>query len=231
MACILTQNNHIFCIWESIKQKGMPCIIFENTQMPVLRYRFSSLFIVKYRDLLQQQELIKMRFSTAIATLLTVGLAAAHSRRASCAAQNILDACLATERAQLTLCEASDWDCLCEQSRSVLTCYNNCPGDSGHFGAQQTMVSYCNAASAYGTSTSTTASSHTATSAASSASSTASESTATETGTATSGRTSSTSTASGRLATSSSSAAAPVTGTLAHGGFVAALALGLGLVL
>ncbi|KAE8556633.1 hypothetical protein EYB25_001336 [Talaromyces marneffei] len=180
-----------------------------------------------------------MRFSTAIATLLTVGLAAAHSRRASCAAQNILDACLATERAQLTLCEASDWYCLCEQSRSVLTCYNNCPGDSGHFGAQQTMVSYCNAASAYGTSTSTTASSHTATSAASSASesasesasSTASESTATETGTATSGRTSSTSTASGRLATSSSSAAAPVTGTLAHGGFVAALALGLGLVL
>lgn len=30
---------------------------------------------------------IKMRFSTAIATLLTIGLAAAHSRRATCAAQ------------------------------------------------------------------------------------------------------------------------------------------------
>ncbi|KAF4950703.1 hypothetical protein F66182_18488, partial [Fusarium sp. NRRL 66182] len=62
-----------------------------------------------------------MRLSTAIATLLTVGLAAAHSRRATCAAQNILDACLATENAQLSSCAANDWDCLCEQSNNVLT--------------------------------------------------------------------------------------------------------------
>ncbi|KAF3405214.1 hypothetical protein DPV78_002198 [Talaromyces pinophilus] len=176
-----------------------------------------------------------MRFSAAIATLLTVGLSAAQSRRATCAAQNILDACLATEQAQLSGCAANDWDCLCEQSNNVLTCYNNCPGDDGQFGAQQTMTSYCNAAKAYGTSTSSTASSSTtaSASAASSASSaTASEeASATHTGTATSGHSSSTSTATGAFSTSSHSAAAPVAGTFAQGGLVAALALGLGLIL
>ena len=46
---------------------------------------------------------------------------------------------------------ADDWDCMCTQSNNVLTCYNNCPGDPNAFGAQQTKISYCNAANVYGT--------------------------------------------------------------------------------
>lgn len=82
--------------------------------------------------------------------------APAETSSSSCAAQNILDACLSSTQPQLQACAQNDWKCLCEQSTNVLTCYNNCPGDSGQFGAQQTKESYCNAASAYAPSSSTT---------------------------------------------------------------------------
>lgn len=114
----------------------------------------------------------------------------------------------------------------------MTSCYNNCPGDDGQFGAQQTMTANCNAAKAYGTSTSSTASSSVTAQASSSASSeTASESSPTLTGTATSGHSFSTFTASGAMKTSSDSAAAPASGAIAQGGLFAALALGLGLIL
>lgn len=41
---------------------------------------------------------------------------------------------------------------MCTRANDVLTCYNNCPGDPDQFGAQQTKISYCNAAAAYGSS-------------------------------------------------------------------------------
>ncbi|EED23963.1 GPI anchored serine-threonine rich protein [Talaromyces stipitatus ATCC 10500] len=178
-----------------------------------------------------------MRFCTTIAALLTIGLAAAHSRRAACAAQNILDACLATEQAQLQACGVNDWSCLCEQSNNVLTCYNNCPGDDGHFGAQQRMTSYCNAAKAYSPSSisssavSSATSAHASESSGGSASSTASGASATETGPSSSGHSSSSSTsASGSLFTPHSAAASIAAGMVVQGGVVAALALGLGLI-
>jgi hypothetical protein len=60
----------------------------------------------------------------------------------------IIQTCVATEKAQLDNCKPNDWDCLCEQSNNVLTCYNNCPSDPNRFGVEQTKVSYCNAAKA-----------------------------------------------------------------------------------
>lgn len=56
--------------------------------------------------------------------------------------------CLTTENNQLAACADQDWVCKCEQSKNVLTCYNNCPSDPRAFGAQQTSLSYCNAAAA-----------------------------------------------------------------------------------
>ncbi|OKL59258.1 hypothetical protein UA08_05509 [Talaromyces atroroseus] len=187
-----------------------------------------------------------MRFTTTtIVTLLTVGLAAAQSqsRRATCAAQNILDACIQDTSPQLQACEANDWDCLCEQSNNVLTCYNNCPGDDGQFGAQQTMTSYCNAAKAYGSSTSSSISATPSASAASAASASSTSTGSFATKTASSGSSnlvasassSSTSSSSNPLSTSSDSAAAAsvmVNGwMIVQGGLVAAMALGLGVAL
>merc|ERR1711939_88527 len=66
----------------------------------------------------------------------------------------IIQTCLGSTQAQLAACDATDWDCLCTQQTNVLTCYNNCPSDPNAFGAQQTKTSYCNAAKAYGSSSS-----------------------------------------------------------------------------
>ncbi|KAH8693288.1 hypothetical protein BGW36DRAFT_419310 [Talaromyces proteolyticus] len=176
-----------------------------------------------------------MRVTTAIASLLTVGLAAAASRRATCAAQYILDACLTSTTPQLKACEPNDWPCLCEQSNNVLTCYNNCPGDSGQFGAEQTKTSYCNAAKAY-SNTSSTSSSQSAVASATSASSpreTSSSSSSSSTSTAGSGQKNAaapTSSSSSSHSTSTGAAAATGLGSV-QGGLVAVVALGLGAVL
>ncbi|KAI7335472.1 hypothetical protein KC354_g17860 [Hortaea werneckii] len=66
----------------------------------------------------------------------------------------IIQTCLGSTQAQLAACDDNDWDCLCTQQTNVLTCYNNCPSDPNAFGAQQTQTSYCNAAKAYGSSSS-----------------------------------------------------------------------------
>ncbi|KAL3489814.1 hypothetical protein BJX62DRAFT_150408 [Aspergillus germanicus] len=76
----------------------------------------------------------------------------------SCDAQNILDTCLRSIQIQVDNCGPNEWDCLCEQTNNLLTCYNNCPNDGGRNGVQQQKVSYCNAAEAAGLLSSTTTS-------------------------------------------------------------------------
>jgi hypothetical protein len=92
--------------------------------------------------------------STTILLAAAAGLVAAQTTSSGpisgCGTQIdiIIQTCLGTEKAQLANCSPNDWDCLCEQSKNVLTCYNNCPSDPNRFGAEQTSVSYCNAAKA-----------------------------------------------------------------------------------
>jgi hypothetical protein len=92
--------------------------------------------------------------STALFLAAAAGLVAAQTTSSApvsgCGSQVdiIIQTCLATEKAQLANCSPNDWDCLCEQSNNVLTCYNNCPSSPDRFGAEQTKVSYCNAAKA-----------------------------------------------------------------------------------
>ena len=90
----------------------------------------------------------------------------------------IINTCLGSTKAQLAACAATDWDCLCTQQTNVLTCYNNCPADPNAFGAQQTETSYCNAAKAYGSSSSSVSTSATASVSSSLASALASQSSA-----------------------------------------------------
>lgn len=65
----------------------------------------------------------------------------------------VLDACIATEQAQINGCSLNDYSCLCQQYGNLLTCYNNCPNDPGLFGVQQQKTQQCEAAQAYGTTT------------------------------------------------------------------------------
>ncbi|KAK4496302.1 hypothetical protein PRZ48_012282 [Zasmidium cellare] len=96
--------------------------------------------------------------------LAVAGLAAAQSSTSSAAAgtssaagtsgcgtqiDSIISSCLGTTQAQLDACATNDWDCMCEQSNNVLTCYNNCMSDPRRNGVEQQNVSWCNAAKAY----------------------------------------------------------------------------------
>ncbi|KAL2817873.1 hypothetical protein BJX63DRAFT_96673 [Aspergillus granulosus] len=102
----------------------------------------------------------------------------------SCDAQTILDTCLASIQVQVDNCGPNEWDCLCEQTNNLLTCYNNCPRDGGRNGVQQQKVSYCNAAEAAGLLSSTTSTSATTTSTATSTASQDDEATPTSSGAA-----------------------------------------------
>jgi len=166
-----------------------------------------------------------MHFIAPVATVLmaAVGFAAAQtatnsasssSSTSSCQAQNILDSCLQSEKPQLQACAANDWSCLCTQSTNVLTCYNDCPNDPGKVAAQQTMTSYCNAASAYVTTSAPAATGSGSTSAISAAS-------------GSSGSTATAPSGSGTASTKASSTAGAVARAVETGGMVAAMMIGL----
>ncbi|RAL09341.1 GPI anchored serine-threonine rich protein [Aspergillus homomorphus CBS 101889] len=97
--------------------------------------------------------------SDATAAAAPAATTASTGDTAQCA-KSILDACLKQLQPQMSACAQNDWDCLCTQSQNVLTCYNVCPSDPGHYSVTQQQVSYCNAAQAnsllYSTSTKVT---------------------------------------------------------------------------
>ncbi|KAL4999576.1 hypothetical protein BDV10DRAFT_53618 [Aspergillus recurvatus] len=64
----------------------------------------------------------------------------------TCLAQNILDACLESVQGRVDACGANEWRCLCDETTSLLTCYDNCPNDGNRNGVAQQRTSYCNAA-------------------------------------------------------------------------------------
>ncbi|KAK8228420.1 hypothetical protein HDK77DRAFT_486907 [Phyllosticta capitalensis] len=93
-----------------------------------------------------------MRFSLAAFALASVGLVAAQSTPGAaatggaCAAQTILDTCLASEKAKADACAGNDWLCLCDTYNSVLTCYNNCPNDPARSSVNNQVTQFCGAA-------------------------------------------------------------------------------------
>lgn len=165
-----------------------------------------------------------MHFTATIATVLiaTVGFGAAQTVTSSassstststCQAENILQACLKSTQPMFQGCASTDYSCLCTQSINVLTCYNNCPNDSGAVAAQENKDTYCNDASLYATTTS-----HPAVSGVSSAISAASSGSG-----STAASSSSVPTASAKASSTAGAAARAVE----TGGMVAAVMLGL----
>ncbi|KAI1465953.1 uncharacterized protein F4812DRAFT_465860 [Daldinia caldariorum] len=71
----------------------------------------------------------------------------------ACAAQNILDTCLFTTESYVSLCETTDYICLCDKYIAIMTCFYNCPNDPRESSYQQTKDLYCTDASLYGTAT------------------------------------------------------------------------------
>ncbi|CAK7201662.1 hypothetical protein SEUCBS139899_004371 [Sporothrix eucalyptigena] len=138
--------------------------------------------------------------ASAVSAASTTAAAATATSTSSCAAQNILDACLQTENDLLNSCGTNDWNCKCNAYKDIVTCYNNCPSDQAVDTAKGQEQIFCGYASQYPSSTTAAAAKTgvTTTTSATKATGTAAGNTATSTtGTATGTATSATETNSG----------------------------------
>lgn len=43
------------------------------------------------------------------------------------AQHSIINTCVTSTTQRVDSCDDNDWSCLCDNSRAVLTCYDNCP--------------------------------------------------------------------------------------------------------
>jgi len=70
-----------------------------------------------------------------------------------CLADYIVKACLSSEKAKLTSCVSTDYDCQCQQWKNIITCYNNCPDDPDQFTAGGQRDIFCGYASQFASTT------------------------------------------------------------------------------
>ncbi|KAF1850005.1 uncharacterized protein K460DRAFT_360871 [Cucurbitaria berberidis CBS 394.84] len=144
-----------------------------------------------------------MRFTTTIALAFSAMASLAAAAEGDCAAQNILDACLAGYKTRIENSEkTNDYIGLCDVYRDVLVCYNNCPKSNERAPVEGQVNSFCAAAQPLRASLSA--------SVASAASVAATQSHTSETSTATDSSSSRSRTSSGsRTASGSSSSSSP----------------------
>ncbi|XDG04122.1 hypothetical protein ABKA04_003737 [Annulohypoxylon sp. FPYF3050] len=75
----------------------------------------------------------------------------AASTTTTCAAENIVDACLDTTESYVSLCGATDYQCLCDKYVAIVICFDNCPDDARAPSYEAQRDSYCQTASLYAT--------------------------------------------------------------------------------
>ncbi|KAI1446277.1 hypothetical protein F5Y02DRAFT_85162 [Annulohypoxylon stygium] len=78
----------------------------------------------------------------------------AASTTTTCAAENIVDACLDTTESYVSLCGATDYQCLCDKYVAIVICFDNCPDDARAPSYEAQRDSYCQTASLYATTSS-----------------------------------------------------------------------------
>ncbi|KAK6851172.1 hypothetical protein PG990_007938 [Apiospora arundinis] len=99
-----------------------------------------------------------MKF-TLPAVLLAVAVSAqstsdSASTSTTCAAANIVDACLDTTNGYLAQCtDNADYQCKCDKYTAIMTCFNNCPNDSRASSYANSKQLYCMNASLYSSQT------------------------------------------------------------------------------
>ncbi|KJR84631.1 GPI anchored serine-threonineeeee rich protein [Sporothrix schenckii 1099-18] len=93
--------------------------------------------------------------AVSVSAATTSAAAPVGTSTSSCAAQNILDACLQTETDLFNSCGTNDWNCKCNAYGAIVTCYNNCPSDQTVVTAKGQQQIFCGYASQYPSATPT----------------------------------------------------------------------------
>ncbi|KAI5927219.1 hypothetical protein F4810DRAFT_350767 [Camillea tinctor] len=149
--------------------------------------------------------------AAVLATAVSSVYAQTTTAATTCAAQNILETCLATTEGYVSQCTSTDYSCMCDKYTAIMTCFNNCPNDSRSSSYNNQKVLYCMNASLYAS-----------TAAAATPTSSGTGTTAVAAATTTTGETGSGSSRTTAGATSSSTGAAATQHLV--GGFAAAVA-------
>ncbi|KAK8069483.1 hypothetical protein PG994_006099 [Apiospora phragmitis] len=98
-----------------------------------------------------------MKFTLpALLMAVTVSAQSASDTSSTCAAANIVDACLETTTGYLSQCtDNADYQCKCDKYTAIMTCFNNCPNDTRAASYANSKQLYCMNASLYSSQTAT----------------------------------------------------------------------------
>jgi len=102
-----------------------------------------------YTSLLPASLLLSLVAAQSTTSTVLSATSAAAGTASVCAAQPVLEACLASTEAIANACSTTDYQCLCEKWNDVLTCFNDCPNDARYSSVSSNHATYCNDASVY----------------------------------------------------------------------------------
>ncbi|KAG1640988.1 hypothetical protein G6F44_006285 [Rhizopus delemar] len=68
---------------------------------------------------------------SAVASTATATTTPTRSSTSDCAVKSVFDLCLQNEDDYIKRCQDHDYACLCTTNRQKLSCWNNCPNDTG----------------------------------------------------------------------------------------------------
>ncbi|KAG0732514.1 hypothetical protein G6F57_020158 [Rhizopus arrhizus] len=73
----------------------------------------------------------------------TASEAPTRTSTSACAVQSVFDLCIQNQDDYIKRCGNQDFACLCSTNKQKLSCWNNCPNDTGLLSQQGVVENYC----------------------------------------------------------------------------------------
>ncbi|KAG1136463.1 hypothetical protein G6F38_012033 [Rhizopus arrhizus] len=73
----------------------------------------------------------------------TASEAPTRTSNSACAVQSVFDLCIQNQDDYIKRCGNQDFACLCSTNKQKLSCWNNCPNDTGLLSQQGAVENYC----------------------------------------------------------------------------------------
>ncbi|KAG1048289.1 hypothetical protein G6F43_009307 [Rhizopus delemar] len=73
----------------------------------------------------------------------TASVAPTRTSTSACAVQSVFDLCIQNQDDYIKRCGIQDFACLCSTNKQKLSCWNNCPNDTGLLSQQGVVENYC----------------------------------------------------------------------------------------
>ncbi|KAI8141013.1 hypothetical protein BJV82DRAFT_620477 [Fennellomyces sp. T-0311] len=81
--------------------------------------------------------------STAAVALVALSQSASAQTAGTCPDQTVFDQCKRNEDNYIATCAQGDYACLCKWQTEKVSCWNNCPNDTGRGTEEALRITYC----------------------------------------------------------------------------------------